>query len=78
MKATEQFTAVWKKNGGMGVTSAWSPLGNFSEGQAHTNVFAFCLSSNQVFLFFVAWSFLCLLSGGSGFSTEVVVMFIFK
>ena len=33
----------------MGVTSAWSPLGNFLEGQAHPNVF--CLSSNQVFLF---------------------------
>ena len=31
----------------MGVTSAWSPLGNFLEGQAHLN-----LSSNQVFLFF--------------------------
>ena len=27
--------------GGMGVTSAWSPLGNFIEGQAHPNVFAF-------------------------------------
>ena len=27
--------------GGMGVTSAWSPLGNFLEGQAHPNVFAF-------------------------------------
>ena len=37
-------------SGGMGVTSAWSPLGNFLEGQAHPNVF--CLSSNQVFLFF--------------------------
>ena len=24
--------------GGMGVTSAWSPLGNFIEGQAHPNV----------------------------------------
>ena len=23
----------------MGVTSAWSPLGNFLEGQAHPNVF---------------------------------------
>ena len=34
----------------MGVNSAWSPLGNFLEGQAHPNVF--CLSSNQVFLFF--------------------------
>ena len=33
--------------GGGGVTSAWSPLGNFLEGQAHSN-----LSSNQVFLFF--------------------------
>ena len=33
--------------GGKGVTSAWSPLGNFLEGQAHPN-----LSSNQVFLFF--------------------------
>ena len=27
--------------GGMGVTSAWSPLGNFLEGQAHPNVFRF-------------------------------------
>ena len=45
--------------GGKGVTSAWSPLGNFSEGQAHPN-----LSSNQVLLFFLTWSFLCLLSGG--------------
>ena len=42
----------WK--GGKGVTSAWSPLGNFLEGQAHPN-----LSSNQVFLFFLTWSFLC-------------------
>ena len=25
----------------MGVTFAWSPLGNFIEGQAHPNVFAF-------------------------------------
>ena len=33
--------------GGQGVTSAWSPLGNFLEGQAHPNP-----SSNQVFLFF--------------------------
>ena len=33
--------------GGKGVTSAWSPLGNFLEGQAHPN-----LSSNQVCLFF--------------------------
>ena len=41
-----------QRGGGMGVTSAWSPLGNFLEGQAHPNVFAFCLSSNQVFLFF--------------------------
>ena len=27
--------------GRVGVTSAWSPLGNFLEGQAHPNVFAF-------------------------------------
>ena len=26
------------KGGGMGVTSAWSPLGNFIEGQAHPSV----------------------------------------
>ena len=40
------------------VTSVWSPLGNILEGQAHPNVFAFCLSSNQIFfLFFVTWSF---------------------
>ena len=34
--------------GGEGVTSAWSPLGNFLERQAHPN-----LSSNQVLLFFL-------------------------
>ena len=38
---------VLAKAGGKGVTSAWSPLGNFLEGQAHPN-----LSYNQVFLFF--------------------------
>ena len=27
-----------KPGGGVGVTSAWSPLGNFIEGQAHPNV----------------------------------------
>ena len=36
---------VWRQQ--MGVTSAWSPLGNFLEGQVHPN-----LSLNQVFLFF--------------------------
>ena len=49
------FQDSWRKwlhfthfdGGGMDVTSAWSPLGNFLEGQAHPN-----LSSNQVFLFF--------------------------
>ena len=54
--------------GGKGVTSAWSPLGNFLEGQAHPN-----LSSNQVFLFFLTGGFLCLLSGGTD-----IVMFIFE
>ena len=40
--------------GGVGVTSAWSPLGNFLEGQAHPNVFAFLqFSSNQGFIFCV-------------------------
>ena len=39
---------ISKTTGGKGVTSAWSPLGNFLEGQAHPN-----LSSNQVFLFFL-------------------------
>ena len=28
----------WIARGGKGVTSAWSPLGNFLEGQAHPNV----------------------------------------
>ena len=29
---------IMAQKGGMGVTSAWSPLGNFIEGQAHPNV----------------------------------------
>ena len=37
------FEKVAISLGGKGVTSAWSPLGNFLEGQAHPN-----LSSNQV------------------------------
>ena len=37
--------------GGMGVTSAWSPLGNFLEGQAHPNVFAFCIRRTRFFYF---------------------------
>ena len=49
----QQEVYMSTRGGGMGVTSAWSPLGNFLEGQAHPNVFAFCLPSNQVFLFFV-------------------------
>ena len=31
-------SSVCTDKGGMGVTSAWSPLGNFIEGQAHPNV----------------------------------------
>ena len=38
----------------MGVTSALSPLGNFLEGQAHPNVFAFLqFSSKRGFIFCV-------------------------
>ena len=44
---------------GMGVTSAWSPLGNFVEGQAHPNVFAFLqFSSNLGFSIFCVVKFL--------------------
>ena len=43
-----EFFKCDKGGGGMGVTSAWSPLGNFIEGQAHPNVFAFLqFSLNQ-------------------------------
>ena len=43
-----------KHGGGGGFTSAWSPLGNFIEGQAHPNVFAFLqFSSNQVLSIFL-------------------------
>ena len=43
---------------GMGVTSAWSPLGNFIEGQAHPNVFAFLqFSSNRGFSIFCVVKF---------------------
>ena len=46
--------------GGMGVTSPWSPLGNFLEGQAHPNVFAFLqFSSNRCLIFCVEVSFSC-------------------
>ena len=38
---------IVEHEGEKGVTSAWSSLGNFLEGQAHPN-----LSSNQVFLLF--------------------------
>ena len=45
--------------GGMGDTSAWSPLGNFIEGQAHPNVFAFLqFSSNQGLFIFCVVKFL--------------------
>ena len=45
--------------GGMGVTSAWSPLGNCIEGQAHPNVFAFLqFLSNRGFSIFCVVKFL--------------------
>ena len=56
--------------GGKCVTSAWSPLGNFLEGQAHPNL------HRTKFFYFFDEVFLCLLSGGLGFFTEV--MFIFE
>ena len=59
---------VFIGGGGKGVTSAWSPLGNFLEGQAHPN-----LSSNQVLLFFDVKFFVFAFRW---FFTEVV-MFIF-
>ena len=47
LMSNDDTRTVCNLSGGKGVTSAWSPLGNFLEGQAHPN-----LSSNQVFLFF--------------------------
>ena len=57
----------------MGVTSAWSPLGDFLEGQAHPNVF--CLSSNQVFLFFWREVFCVCFPVVQGFSLRLLCLF---
>ena len=59
----------WITGRGKGVTSAWSPLGNFLEGQAHPNLHRtrFCYFFDvKFFVFAFRWFF-----------TEVV-MFIFE
>ena len=67
----------------MGVTSAWSPLGNFLEGQAHPNGFAFLqFSSNQGFSIFcvvkfLSHVFLSLLSGGSYLYLYIFYIFFY-
>ena len=63
---------AYLSQGGMGVTSAWSPLGNFLEGQAHPN-----LHRTRFFYFFDVKFFCVCFPVVQGFFTEVV-MFIFE
>ena len=61
------------KTGGMGVTSSWSPLGNFLEGQAHPNVFAF----HRTRFFYFLWRevfFVCF-PVVQGFSLRLLCIF---
>ena len=59
--------------GGMGVTSAWSPLGNFLEDQAHPNVFAF---HRTRFFYFCDVKFFCVcFPVVQGFSLRLVCLF---
>ena len=65
----EQFVSG-AGGGGKGVTSAWSPLGNFLQGQAHPN-----LSSNQGFLFFLREVFCVCFPVVQGFSLRLLCLF---
>ena len=51
------------------------PLGNFLKGQAHPNVFVFCLSSNQVFLFLWHEVFCVCFPVVQGFSLRLLCLF---
>ena len=58
----------------MGLTSTWSPLGNFMEGQAHPNVFAFLqfLSNRGLSIFCVFYVYFPIVQG---FSPRLLCLF---
>ena len=56
----------------MGVTSAWSPLGNFLEGQAHPKVFCVCFPVVQGF----SLRLLCLFSNSFQFKFFIYSLYI--
>ena len=57
----------------MGVTSAWSPMGNFLEGQAHPNLFAF---HRTMFFYFLWYEVFCVcFPVVQGFSMRLLCLF---